>query len=270
MYRISTLMQSRQEDSYPLQGRHLFDALPRRAVRFSGVVLLPALLSLSLVEAAAAADDPAPRFQDHASIYRAAEAFIRSETSHYSIEPEITIGQLDKRLNVARCEEPLQPFLRPGARMAGNTSIGIKCRGERPWTAYLSASIHLYDKIAVASRPLPRGTRLQQSDLTLVEQEISSLSRGFFNELPALEGQILKQSLKPDTVITPAMVKPPLAVKRREGVVIVAGTGAITIRTQGEAMADGAIGDRIKVKNRRSQRIIDATVIEAGVVEVSL
>jgi flagella basal body P-ring formation protein FlgA len=50
--------------------------------------------------------------------------------------------------------------------------------------------------------------------------------------------------------------------------VIYATMGEMTITTRGEALRDGAVGEQVKVKNNRSQRIIDATV--SGIGEVSV
>jgi len=263
MYRTEQFKQSKQRDSQNRTSRRLFDAITTGCG--TAALLLGSLYTLPL-----SAAEGEGRYQNHEEIYASVEQFIRDETQHYSIEPEITVGRLDKRLRVADCPQALKPFLRSGAKMSGNTTIGVKCSGDKPWTAYLSATIRIYDKIAVASAPLPRGHLLQRGDIILVEREVSTLSRGFFDDLVNIEGLVLKQSLKPDTIITPSMVKRPRAVKRRDGVVIIASTGGMTIRTRGEAMADGAIGERIKVKNSSSKRVIDATIVQPGVVEVAL
>ena len=45
-------------------------------------------------------------------------------------------------------------------------------------------------------------------------------------------------------------------------------TGAIAVRVSGIAMADGARGDRIKVKNLSSKRIVDGTVSNENLILV--
>lgn len=273
MYRRVQFNQSKQKDNHSKLGCRFFDAETMPKSQKNGhnaylrlfTLLLAALPISSKIHAA----EPV-KYQGHESIYSSVQQYIKEKTSHYSIPAEIEVGKLDRRLRLIACDQPLTPFLRPGAKMSGTTSIGVKCNSETPWTAYLTANIHLYDKIAVASQPLPRGRLISAADFELVDREISTLSRGFYTEAKALYGMELKQTLKADTVITPAMVKQPLAIKRREGVTILASSGGLVIRARGEAMGDGAIGERIKVKNSSSKRVIEATIIRAGVVEIRL
>jgi flagella basal body P-ring formation protein FlgA len=58
-------------------------------------------------------------------------------------------------------------------------------------------------------------------------------------------------------------------VKRGAEVTIVADTGNIEVRMRGKALGEGGRGDRIKVKNVRSGRVVTATVMARGVVQIS-
>ena len=60
----------------------------------------------------------------------------------------------------------------------------------------------------------------------------------------------------------------PFLVKRGEKITISAVQPAFTIRMNGVAMMNGTKGQRIRIKNENSGRIISATVVEAGVVSV--
>ncbi|CSB03551.1 flagellar basal body P-ring biosynthesis protein FlgA [Vibrio cholerae] len=56
---------------------------------------------------------------------------------------------------------------------------------------------------------------------------------------------------------------------RNESVVIRAGKSGMSITTKGTAMSDGVVGEQIKVKNDKSNRIIDAQVSGVGEVTVA-
>lgn len=56
---------------------------------------------------------------------------------------------------------------------------------------------------------------------------------------------------------------------RNESVVIRAGKSGMSITTKGTAMSDGVLGEQIKVKNDKSNRIIDAQVSGVGEVIVA-
>jgi flagella basal body P-ring formation protein FlgA len=57
-------------------------------------------------------------------------------------------------------------------------------------------------------------------------------------------------------------------VKRGERVNIQSGKAGVLISATGTAMADGAKGQKINVKNLSSQRVIQATVVDSGQVSV--
>jgi len=59
-------------------------------------------------------------------------------------------------------------------------------------------------------------------------------------------------------------------VHRGQEVDLLADHGAIQVKSQGEALGDGAVGNRIKVRNKSSGRIIEGTIRSAGIVEAGL
>ncbi|MGI2801365.1 flagellar basal body P-ring formation chaperone FlgA, partial [Photobacterium damselae] len=56
---------------------------------------------------------------------------------------------------------------------------------------------------------------------------------------------------------------------RNDKVVISAGQPGLKIITQGTALSDGTLGEQIRVKNNRSNKIISAQVSAVGEVDVS-
>jgi flagella basal body P-ring formation protein FlgA len=125
--------------------------------------------------------------------------------------------------------------------------------------------------VVVAATDLPRGALLTEKDLSLEELDITALHRGYMEEITDAIGKKLKRNLQRGQVLTPHQVATPLAVKRGNRVTIIASTpGAFEIRMQGQAMDNGAAGDRIKVKNTSSKRVVEATIRSPGIVEVAL
>jgi flagella basal body P-ring formation protein FlgA len=66
------------------------------------------------------------------------------------------------------------------------------------------------------------------------------------------------------------MIQAPKLVKRGERVSVIAESGALKIRTVGQALSDGKSGDLVRVKAAGSQRVVDGIVVSQGVVKVTL
>ncbi len=71
-------------------------------------------------------------------------------------------------------------------------------------------------------------------------------------------------------VVTPSRLTTIKTVKRGNRVTIIAQVGSIQVRMKGKALSDGVTGERIKVLNESSSRKLEATVVKAGLVEVTL
>jgi flagella basal body P-ring formation protein FlgA len=78
----------------------------------------------------------------------------------------------------------------------------------------------------------------------------------------------LRQPVAEGAVILPGQLVQPRAVRRGQRVVIEAVRGAMQVNGSGEALADGMPGERIKVRNVGSGRVVEATVRPDGRVRV--
>jgi flagella basal body P-ring formation protein FlgA len=105
---------------------------------------------------------------------------------------------------------------------------------------------------------------LKQSDLELSKTNISRLNRGYFTDLKEVVGMQLKRRFRRGEIITPHMVKAPKIVKRGDIVPLVAKKDRFYVKMKGKALMNGAEGERIRVKNLSSSRIIEGKVQKNG------
>ncbi|WP_068760288.1 flagellar basal body P-ring formation chaperone FlgA, partial [Oleiphilus sp. HI0128] len=89
-------------------------------------------------------------------------------------------------------------------------------------------------------------------------------------QLSDVEGMVARRSIRPGSTIQPGHLTPPKLVKRGDNVVIVASNSAISVRMNGTAMTDGALGQQIPVQNLQSKRVVKARVSEPGLVIITL
>lgn len=226
------------------------------------------LIGLALVQAAAVSAD---EFQSHQSILDTARDFlVEQAAAAHTGRVEAAVGRLDRRLRLTPCGEPLQAFLPRGARLKGNTSVGIRCPGPSEWKIYVSGNIKVFGQVVVAAEPLLRGRPIRREQLKVVERELSGLSYGYFERPDRLQGMLADRPIPAGTVLTPNQVEAPRLIRRGDRVTLLAGGDRIEVRMRGEAMSDGTRGERIRVKALDSQRVIEGWVVSRGVVKVTL
>ena len=228
-------------------------------------------LACTLLLALLAGPAVASELQDHSSIRTTAEGFIAGivQASHGS-EPEVRAGALDSRLRLARCDSALEAFQANGSSMLGNTTVGVRCNGSTAWTLYVPVNVSLYGDVVVAARPLARNHLLTASDLKLARRDLAQLHAGYYSHIDQLVGKQAGRNIALDTAISTLQVKEPLTVKRGQRVKLVATAGGLEVRMAGEAMANGTTGERIKVRNLSSKRIIDGIIKSATTVQVPM
>mgnify|MGYP000582633073 FL=1 len=83
-------------------------------------------------------------------------------------------------------------------------------------------------------------------------------------------GKKVKRSLPLGAVITRTMLREAIAIKRGQRISLVSGSGGLQVRMTGVAMADGAAGDRIEVRNLSSKRVIEGVVLSSADVQVGM
>ena len=208
-------------------------------------------------------------FQSHQSILDSAQQFL---LGHPDIKryPETTIemGHIDSRMQLSPCDQPLETYLAPGGRLAGKTTVGVRCSTPKPWALYVPATVMTYATVYQTAQPLPRDHIIETQDLIAVKTELSGLNRGYYTNIQDLVGKQTRRSLPQSQTLNPGHVKPPLWVKRGETVALVASNPKFSIRMHGQALSDGAKGEQIRVKNLSSSRIVEGIVTAQGTVTV--
>lgn len=217
---------------------------------------------------------PAPAqaqaFQSLPSIRKAAAGFAlaRARVAMPSAHLRVHAVRLDSRLRLARCALPLQTSASSGSRRAANVLVIVRCPGPHPWKLYVPVTIRARLRVLVAAQSLSRGMQVQAGMLGRADRDVSKLPYGYFVRAGKVEGQVLRRNVAPGTVLTPEMLRPPLLVRRGQIVTISAGSGGFSVTTQGVALQSGARGALVRVRNTRSNRVLQGVVTASGQVHI--
>ena len=180
---------------------------------------------------------------------------------------EVEADALDSRLRFAGCAEPIQVRIDLG-RQAGRYSAHVSCPAPSPWAIYVPLEVRVFRDIVVATRGLARGEVVGPGDVALQERDALDPGSTGLTRLEDAIGLVVRQTVAAQAPVRGVALELPVLVHRGEHVSLVSRSGAISVSASAEALADGSRGDRIRARNVRSQRVIEATVTGAGQLEV--
>ncbi|WP_082706916.1 flagellar basal body P-ring formation chaperone FlgA [Pseudomonas sp. EpS/L25] len=206
----------------------------------------------------------------------AVESFLEERVQEYLLEAgfnarhENQINALDPRLRLAACDKPLTLSQQGAPTPVGRISVKVRCEGSSPWTVFVPVQVKLYRPVVVAVQPLLRGTVLDDQNVALMERDVGTLTQGYLTSLQQVVGTKLKRQVVNEQILAPAFIEQAELIRKGEQVVINARSASFNIRMQGEALADGAKDEEIRVRNLSSNRVIRGRVVDQGQVEVAL
>lgn len=206
---------------------------------------LAVLARLAEQHAAAAARQVAP-----------AGARVRAEAS-----------QLDTRLRLPECSEEPRAFSPPGQSATNQASVGLRCAAPA-WSIYVPVRLEVLAPVAVLASPAARGEALTSAQVRLEERDITRMPGGYLPSLEAVEGMVLRRPVPAGTALTPSMLEAPLLVRRGDRVPLRAARPGFQVHAEAEALSNGAAGDRVRVRNIHSRRVVEGVVENDGSVRI--
>jgi flagellar basal body P-ring formation protein FlgA len=222
----------------------------------------------ALVALAAAPFAAHANVQSLDAIQSAAEQFVRSSLPENSSKHFVTASKLDSRLRLDDCASPLEAFSQGTALTSGRSTIGVRCPAANPWTIYVTVTVEVETSVLVLRRPLARRARVELADVEPQVRRLPGSASVFVNDTATLQGHRLKRSLPVGTALTVDMLQPDVLVRRGQQVTLIAANDTVQIRAQGEALTEGALSDRVRVKNVSSLKVVEGVVESDGNVRV--
>lgn len=195
-------------------------------------------------------------------------ALKQAQTQHDN--PHVAMTSLDPRLRLKACDSELEVFTKTASTTMGNQTIGVKCSFPTTWTVYVPVKVKIFKTILVANKSLSANHILTENDIKRQEWDIGTLRQGYLIDAKKLIGQQLKYAISTGSVINPNSIKPQKIVRRGEQIQLVASVGKMEVRMKGTALADAQLGQRVKVKNSSSKRVVEGIVEAPGIVKVAM
>ncbi|WP_062060426.1 flagellar basal body P-ring formation chaperone FlgA [Cellvibrio sp. OA-2007] len=187
------------------------------------------------------------------------------QTPHQRIE--INVSNLDSRLRLARCTDSMEFINQDHTGLGGNISVKVQCDGGKIWSIHVPAQVTIYREITIAGRDIMRGEVIGHAHLTSSLVNVSNIRQAFLPDAKLVIGKEAKRNIGKGEPFRETLLDAPTAVKRGELVTLESLAGSIKVSSSGTAMANGRIGQKIRVRNNSSDRVISGIVISRGLVQ---
>ena len=226
------------------------------------------ILLSTLISGIALASAESRQFESIDNIKASAQAFLAQHREILNqANTTVSIGNIDARLTLPTCGAPLEAFLPPGAKIQGKTTVGIRCQAPRPWTLYVPANVTTMSQVLVTNLPLRRGHLIRTEDVSLQSRDASSLKHSYLSDPEDVIGKVLKKNLARKALLTSSVLTEPHIIDKGQHVDLQAGSAGLHVRVSAIALSGGAVGEKIRVKNLSSSKIVEGTILASGAVQ---
>jgi flagella basal body P-ring formation protein FlgA len=206
-----------------------------------------------------------PAWQSPESIRVAARTVVLKSIGEGSAAT-VETNAVDERLKLPACSAPLDAQLQ-SALVKGQGTVAVSCPGAGPWRLFVPVRVVEQVSVVVARRNLRAGEVLTADDLEARTQASTSLPYDYLSDLAHAVGLTVRRTVPAGTVLVPAALDYPELVERGALVTLVAGNGAVRVRSQGVAMGAARLNQRVRVRSQ-SGRIVEGVVQASGEVRV--
>ena len=207
---------------------------------------------------------------DHEDILQQAKNFIAIDLGiEHQIE-NIVMKPLDNRLRLRQCTQALTVFWPPGARKAGHTTIGIRCRDHKPWKIFIGAQVQQFADVWVSQTAIARGVILDKNHVKLQRRDISKIVSYYISDTQSPIGLVAKQPIRAGDIIKMSSLDKHKSVRRGDRVMVIARKNGLEIRTAATALTDAATGDRIRVRNLTTKKELEGILRKDSTVHVNI
>lgn len=195
-----------------------------------------------------------------------AEAHLAQVLADQEGRVELHAIGLDTRLADKYCPAELAFSLTSQQLPKRQATVEISCPdGEHAWRLYMPVRIDHFMTVAVATQNLNAGHILTEDDIALAEMNTQQIRENVYTDQSRLIGTKAKRRIAANQPIRASQT---CFVCRGDDVTIRSEIANLSIEAKGVARSDGHLGEKIRVKNARSQKDLRGVITDLG--EVTL
>jgi len=208
--------------------------------------------------------------ESHQNLKAAVHAFLTTQLEGNKVDFNIQIQNIDQRLKLRKCPVDIGIKLMQAHVKPGKNTLNVECNSDTPWRIFMRAQVKLFTHLVVSKRPLNRGHLIQENDIQLIRTELTGRQSVYLSRTDQAVGYIVNRRVKAGDIISVNNLSKPLLIKKGDAVTILAKNEGFQISMKGIAIMSGSYGDKIKVKNIKTNKAVQGIIIDAQTIEVAL
>lgn len=210
---------------------------------------------------------PATAHQEPAALRSVVEQYLKLQSAGLPGDVQITVGQVDARLNLPACLNP-EAFSPQGSRIWGKTSVGVRCTAPSPWIVYLSAQVKVIADYVASAVPLSQGQVVSTTDIMKIKGDLTTLPAGILTDPQLAIGRTVAMSIGMGMPMRQDSLKIQQVIVQGQAVRVVSTGAGFSVATEARALNNAAIGQMAQARTAGGQ-VISGVARNGGVVEVT-
>jgi flagellar basal body P-ring formation protein FlgA len=199
----------------------------------------------------------------------AAEEAVRAQLQGTAHRVHVQATQLDPRLRLARCPQPLSTQI-AAPELSAHVTVRVGCAAhEAAWTVFVPVALESEIPVLVLRQNETRGARVPADAVLTETRRIQGMGSEYVSDLSLLTHRTLVRDVAAGTALTGALFQADYLVRQGQSVTLVAAAPGIEVRAPATALEDGREGGRVRVQNLASQRVVQGVVDANGLIYVT-
>ncbi|WP_428775399.1 flagellar basal body P-ring formation chaperone FlgA [Vibrio sp.] len=173
-------------------------------------------------------------------------------------------ANIDSRIKATDCPQGLNTSASSSNPHASNITVLVECLQDN-WRVYVPVKLLMSGPQVITANAINKGQVIAAQDLSVSMVELNRFRRQGFTSPVSILGAKAKKNLRSGEILEQGDI---CVVCRNDSVMIKASKYGMVITTKGTALTDGSLGEHIRVKNNKSNRIIEGIVTDIAEVTV--
>jgi flagellar basal body P-ring formation protein FlgA len=249
------------------ENRHLPKRSPCKCAALAVAGWVLAAWSIHGALAGTRAGIPRTGVESVEAIREAAAQYVRSQLPAAEVA-SISAGSLDDRLRLARCATALSVEPIAGTQSMANSTISVSCARPAHWKVFVPVTVVRHVPVLILRRAVARGAHLTSNDVLVQMREVTGFAAPLLASPAQLGGRSTDRTLAAGTALTADMFTLDPVISRGQDVTLVVQADGLEVRAAGQALDDARRGQRLRVENLSSRKVVQGIARSSGVVEV--
>jgi flagella basal body P-ring formation protein FlgA len=163
----------------------------------------------------------------------------------------------DSRWTLESCATQPQALINSAQLEQAKQIVRLTCPAPTLWSANFAIQVSVDIPALRVDQTLAPGARLETAALTATRIRVAGLGSHYPNSVAAIRERRAKRPIIAGSILQFGMLEVDLAVRRGQHVQLLAASGGIVVRSSGVALQDARLGERVRVQNASSLKIVE-------------